>query len=33
MVKKNMLNRKLRRDLWQNRMQIVAMVLLCALGT
>lgn len=30
---KNALHRKLVRDLWQNRMQIVAMILLCALGT
>lgn len=30
---KSALHRKLVRDLWQNRMQIVAMILLCALGT
>lgn len=30
---KNMLRRKLFRDMWQNRMQFVAMILLCALGT
>lgn len=30
---KNMLRRKLFRDMWQNRMQFLAMILLCALGT
>lgn len=30
---KNMLRRKLFRDMWQNRMQFVAMILLCALGS
>ena len=30
---KNMLRRKLLRDMWQNRMQFVAVILLCALGS
>lgn len=30
---KNMLRRKLLRDMWQNRMQFLAVILLCALGT
>ncbi|MEG0125395.1 MAG: FtsX-like permease family protein [Clostridia bacterium] len=30
---KNTLHRKLMRDMWQNRMQLLAMILLCALGT
>ncbi len=30
---KNALRRKLLRDIWQNRMQFVAMILLCALGS
>ena len=30
---KNMLRRKLFRDMWKNRMQFVAVILLCALGT
>ncbi len=30
---KNALHRKLIRDMWHNRMQLVAMILLCALGT
>ncbi len=33
MVKKNALGRKLMRDMWKNRMQFVAVILLCALGT
>lgn len=33
MVNKNMLRRKLFRDMWKNRMQFVAVILLCALGT
>ena len=30
---KNVLRRKLVRDMWQNRMQFVAVILLCALGS
>lgn len=33
MVGKNTLRRKLFRDMWKNRMQFVAVILLCALGT
>lgn len=33
MVGRNMLRRKLFRDMWKNRMQFVAVILLCALGT
>lgn len=32
MVSRNVLRRKLLRDMWQNRMQFVAVILLCALG-
>ena len=30
---KNVLRRKLVRDMWHNRMQFLAVILLCALGT
>ena len=33
MVKKNILGRKLGRDMWKSRMQFVAVILLCALGS
>ena len=30
---RNALSRKLIRDIWKNRMQFLAVILLCALGT